>query len=161
MYNIYKEKILLWIVISAKGIGQVYIAPSKQAINQHVYLEKCIKNRLVPFLRKYHSGGKYVFWPDLATSHYANSVQNWLSENNITVVAKADNPANVPEVRPIEDLFAYIKRKVYRKGWSANNIHQLEQRIRSTMRNLPNSIVQKLMGSTIRRLDHVRRYGII
>jgi len=74
----FEEKILLWIVVSAKGIGQVYIAPSKQAINQHVYLEKCIKNRLVPFLRKYHSGGKYVFWPDLATSHYANSVQNWL-----------------------------------------------------------------------------------
>jgi len=40
----FEEKILLWIVVSTKGIGQVYIAPSKQAINQHVYLESVLKS---------------------------------------------------------------------------------------------------------------------
>jgi len=156
----FEEKILLWVVISSKGIGQVYIAPSKQAINQYIYLDKCIKKRLVPFINKYHRGDQYVFWPDLASSHYANSVQNWLEENNINFVAKSDNPANLPEVRPIEDLFAIIKRDVYRDGWSASSIKQLEQRIRSTMRKLPIDCVQKLMNSTIRRIDQVRRNGI-
>jgi len=146
----FEEKLLLWIVVSSKGIGQVYIAPSKQAINQHVYLEECIKKRLVPFINKYHSGDQYVFWPDLASSHYANSVQDWLGEQSISFLAKKDNPANLPEVRPIEDLFAIIKRDVYRNGWSANNIAQLEQRIRRTLKRLPISTVQKLMRSTIR-----------
>ena len=56
----FEEKLLLWIVVSSKGIGQVYIAPSKQAINQHVYLKKCIKKRLVPFINKYHSGDLHI-----------------------------------------------------------------------------------------------------
>lgn len=89
--------------------------PSKQAINQTIYLDECIKKRLVPFIKEKHRRCRYVFWPDLASSHYANSVQNWLYENKIRFVPKYLNPANVPEVRPIEDFFAYLKRKVYRE----------------------------------------------
>ena len=54
--------------------------------------------------------------------HYTNSVQNWLEEKDINFVAKSDNPANLPEVCPIEDLLAIIKRVVYRNAWSANGI---------------------------------------
>ena len=45
--------------------------PSGMAINQEVYLNECIEKRLVPFVQEHYKNGKYVFWPDLASSHYA------------------------------------------------------------------------------------------
>ena len=74
----YEPKLLVWVAISPAGISDFYIVPSKMAINQEIYLEECLKKRLLPFINKHHRGGKYVFWPDMASSHYANTVQNWL-----------------------------------------------------------------------------------
>ena len=59
------------------------------------------KKRFVPLIKKYYNGDQYVFWPDLASLRYANSVQDWLEEQSISFLAKKDNPANLPEARPI------------------------------------------------------------
>ena len=67
------------------------------AIDQCVYLEKCLKAKLVPFIQRYHSKSNYVFWPDLASSHYAETVIDYFIENSINHVDKVDNPANLPE----------------------------------------------------------------
>ena len=66
---------------------------------------KSLIKRLVPFIKKYHSDGKYVFWPDLASPRYAYSVTDWLEEQNMPFVPKHMNPANLPEARPIEDFW--------------------------------------------------------
>ena len=95
---------LVWICLSAKGISSVYYVPSGQAINQEVYLKNCIKKRLIPFINAHHSDGNYVFWPDLASSHYAKSVVNYLNEEKVNFVQKFENAQNIPEARPIEDF---------------------------------------------------------
>ena len=123
----YEAKILVWVAISPAGISSSFILPSKMAINQEVYLEECLKKRLLPFVKKYHSTGNYVFWPDLASSHYANSVQEWLVESKIPYIPKKMNIANVPEIRPIEDFWAFLKRKVYMNGWEAKNLDHLKK----------------------------------
>ena len=82
------------------------------------------------FIQEHHRDEKYVFWPDLASSHYAKMVINWLEEKKIPIVPKAMNPANLPEARTIEDFWAILKRDVYMDGWAADNLRQLETRIR-------------------------------
>ena len=52
------------------------------AINQDIYLEECLVKRLKPFIDKYHSDGKYLFWPDAffwPRAHYATKVLCWLN----------------------------------------------------------------------------------
>ena len=39
-----------------------------------------------------------LFWPDLVTCHYKK--ENFLSENGIAFVEKAENPPNAPQIRP-------------------------------------------------------------
>ena len=87
----YEEKVLVWVAISPKGNSQIYMRPSGMAINQEVYLNECIKKRLVPFVQEHYRNGKYVFWLDLASSHYAKSVIEWLNNNN---VKRAGSPSN-------------------------------------------------------------------
>jgi hypothetical protein len=94
----YPEKLLVYLAISPKGVSKPFFVPSGLAVNQKVYLESCVKKVLEPFIRKHYKQGKYVFWPDLASSHYAYTVQDYLKEKNINFVPKWLNPANVPKV---------------------------------------------------------------
>ena len=105
------------------------------------YLE-IIKKYLEPFIAdKYPSGG-YVFWPDLAFSHYANLVQKHLKNKNILFVPKLDNPENLPQVRTIERFWGTLKTKVYERNWSAKNLHQLQNRIKLCLRKIDLHLVQ-------------------
>ena len=54
-----------------------YQTKSGLSVNQEVYKD-CLEQYLVPFVKKYQSTDDYVFWPDLATSHYAKSGQGYL-----------------------------------------------------------------------------------
>jgi len=50
--------------------------------------------RLRKFIREKHSDNNYIFWPDLASSHYAKSVTRWMHANHINFVPKENNPPN-------------------------------------------------------------------
>ena len=69
----YEPKMLCWIAISPKGMINPLFFQSGLAINQEVYREKWLKTCLVPFVKRNYRRVKYVFWPNLATSHYAKS----------------------------------------------------------------------------------------
>ena len=118
--------------------------PSGLAVNQKIYLDECIKKRLIPFIKAHHSDGKYLFWPDLASAHYAKTVTGFFDEKNINYVKKKDNPPNVPELRPIEDFWGILKGLVYEGNWQAENHDQLEKRIKSCLAKLNKELVQRL-----------------
>ena len=58
---------LVWLAISSRGISTPYFVPSGLAVKQNVYLKECIIKRLMPFIKKYHPEGNFVFWYDLAS----------------------------------------------------------------------------------------------
>ena len=51
-----------------------------------IYLEHCIKKRLIPFIEEDQLGDYFVIWLDLASSHYAKSVSDYLKIKNIEIV---------------------------------------------------------------------------
>ena len=93
-----------WIIVKA-----IFCAKwaRSQSVYQFIYLNECIKKkRLVPFIKEHHFNDQYLFWPDLASSHYAKTVVTYFKEQKINFVEKEDNPPNVPECRPIEDFWS-------------------------------------------------------
>lgn len=157
----FEQKVLVWLAISPRGISQPFICNSGLAINADRYLNECIKRKLIPFIKSHYQDGRYVFWPDQASSHYAKTVLEHLRSENIDFVEKKVNPANVPEVRPIEDFWAILKRKVYAKGWEAKSHQQLKNRIRYCLRNIDASAVQRLAQKAKARIRKVAYYGVI
>ena len=93
-------------------------------------------------------------------SHYAKLVTDWLNEQKIPFVPKTKNPANLPEGRPIEDFWAILKREVYMDAWTAQNVDQLETRIRYCLKKMDVKVVQRLASTTHKRLDQIRRCGV-
>jgi len=103
----FEEKVLVWITLGPKSLSKPLIMYSGLSINTERYLKLCIKYRLIPYIRC-----KYVFWPEMAAAHCLKVVLENLNAENINNVNKEDNPANVPEVRSIEDFWAYLKSLV-------------------------------------------------
>ena len=157
----FEKKVLVWLCISDKGMSEPYFVPSGLAVNQQLYLAECIKKRLIPFIKKYHSDDQYLFWPDLASSHYAKSVTSYLTEQKINFVQKKDNPPSLPEARAIEDFWSILKGKVYKNNWQAKDLPQLITRIKKCLREIDPKLVQALAKSTQSRLDKIRRNNII
>ena len=86
---------------------------------------------------------------------------NFLCENLIHHVDKVDNPANLPEVRPIEDFWSILKAKVYENNWEAKTLHQLEVRIKKCLREVDPVTILKTIGCVKKRLNDIRMFDII
>jgi hypothetical protein len=149
--NKFEDKLLVWIAISSNKISKVFMMPSGTAINGQIYIEQCLSNRLIPFIRNLHKNDEYFFWPDLASAHYSKKVVDYLKGENIRFLPKHQNPPNVPECRCIEDFWACLKGRVYMNGWQADNLDQLRTRINYCLKTFNEDLVQSLTGSTIKK----------
>ena len=58
-----------------------------------------------------------------------------LTENCIQFVPKEKNPPNVPQARPIEDLWGILKQMVYANSNEAKNLDQFAGRIKKKFKN--------------------------
>ena len=157
----FEKKVLVWVAISKHGISKPYFSRGGLAIDRFAYRDQCIVKRLIPFIRQYHADDNYLFWPDKASSHYAGTVLQLLKDQKINFVVKCRNPTNVPQCRPIEDFWSILCNKVYKNGWSANNLDQLENRIKSCLRKIDRKTVQNLSNSVNKRLRLAGRKGPI
>lgn len=156
----FEQKILVWVAISPCAISQPFIAQAGLAINAEVYLKECIVKRLIPFIKQHYSQSSYVFWPDLASAHYAKKVIDYLTSENVVFVAKNDNPPCVPELRPIEHFWSILKGFVYEKGWEATSVQHLTNRIKQCFKKVDQSVIRAMVMDVPKKLDRVRRFGV-
>lgn len=143
------EKYLIWQAICSCG-KRTRSFITKGTINADIYMEKCIKKILLPFIRQHE--GNVLYWPDLATAHYARATQECLASNNVQCVPKEMNPPNCPQLRPIERYWALVKAELrkncdpavaeqdFHKKWKkhANKVNQ------TTVQNLMAGLKKKL-----------------
>ena len=156
----FESKLLMWIAISDRGISKPYFVPSKEAVTKEVYSNECIRKRLYPFIKKYHNDDEYLFWPDLASSHYAKLTLQTFEDLKINYVTKDLNPPAVPSLRPIEHFWSILKSFVYKHNWQAENHNQLKRRIKSCLVKVDPEIIQSMMGNVISKLKEAKSYGV-
>jgi len=65
----YEPKLMCWMAISLRGHSKPYFHSSRSALDSKIYNENCIKNCLVPFIKKYDPNNDFMFWPDGASAH--------------------------------------------------------------------------------------------
>ena len=89
------------IAVPDRGISEpIFRTSTAVAINTPICIN--VKNKqLLPFIHKYHGNFNYLFWQDLASSHYSKYSLNCMDER-VNYVDKKFNPPNVAPARPIE-----------------------------------------------------------
>lgn len=154
----FTKKLLVHAAISTRGVSELTFIEGGYAVNRFVYIE-ILRKTVVPFIRRHHSNGRYWFWPDLASAHYANDTLDFLRQNNIRFIAKDANPPCVASLRPIEDFWAALKKSVYDQGWEATSFTALKRRIRLKARELPLPVILRLFNTIKERLAACARDG--
>lgn len=97
---------MIWGSISYAGAGPLYFVPRKTTINAAHYLT-ILQQHLLPSLAAHSCT---TFQQDGAPAHTAVLVRRWLEENNVNVLAPW--PGNSPDLNPIENCWAMVKKRV-------------------------------------------------
>jgi hypothetical protein len=108
-----------------RNVLKAYV--SEETMTWETHKEECFIKRLMPFIRRYHPDKRILFWPDMATCHYAMEVTSWLSKKGILFVQRKDNAPNVPQARPIERLWCLSKTEYRKRGERVETALQMSQ----------------------------------
>lgn len=152
----FPKKYLIWQAICSCGKrSRSFITTG--TIDSGIYQKECLQKRLLPFIRKHDSPP--LFWPDLASCHYATAVLKWYEANGIVVVPKVCNPPNSPELRPVEEYWSIMKGILKKKGGEIKSVSELQKVWTWASKRCPNEMVQSLM-SRVRRKVRSMAYGV-
>lgn len=121
----FPEKVMIWCCISRRGISDVYVAPKRTLMDALLYQTKCLSKVLKFVDSHYDSRDEVLFWPDLATCHYATINQDFMTNEGLPFVKRHENPPNAPQLRPIENFWGLLKQRVYAGNYSAKTRDEL------------------------------------
>lgn len=156
----FADKVMVWIAMCPKGLSQVVITKSRNAVNSETYIKDCLP-KVKKLIEKHYQDGNYIFWPDLASSHYSKLSLQSMNDLSIKVVPKDSNPPNVPQLRGIERFWAFLKEKVYANGWIAQDIGELIKKIKLCIKKLPKNISQNLLRNTKTNVRKAADQGVL
>ena len=155
----FPSKYMVWQAMDAFGnVSKPYI--SNGTMNQHVYLEECLRKRLLPFILAHHDIDDILFWPDLASCHYANIVKEYLNQKNVTFVQKQHNPPNVPQARGIEMFWAICKQRYHAHPGGAKSLHGFKLIWNRISKDAAREVGKSCMDHAWRKLISIGYKGI-
>ena len=153
------QKILVWQAIDENGnVSDPFI--SEGTINAQVYLNECLKKRLLPFIDQHYRREEVIFWPDLASAHYANIVTSFLRDEKIPFVEKKENAPNVPQARGIEKFWALCKRSYSGRKDKPKSVRGFARIWQNISRHVAEESGKKVMDHARRNLIQIGYHGI-
>ena len=156
----YPERVMIWAVISSKGVGKIHVFGKRESMDGQLYREKCLPKVLKFVDDNYGSRDQVIFWPDLATCHYTQENLSFLEESGIYTVPKNLNPPNAPQIRPIEMYWGALKQRVYAKNWCAKNRDQLIKKIKKCASEIESDIYVRMFQNLRPRINKAMEYGL-
>jgi transposase len=154
----YPKKFMVWQALDDNGNAtDPFIFEG--TMNSELYVKECLKKRLVPFIQIHHPNSKILFWPDMATSHYAENVTSFLEENKIDYIKKKDNLPNCPQARPIEKFWAICKQKYAETGKQYKTLRNFKIAWNKISNEVINESGKALMMNTKQKLKLINKYG--
>ncbi|CAJ1053035.1 unnamed protein product [Xyrichtys novacula] len=94
-------------------------------------------------------GNDWVFQQDNATVHNAHPTKNSFHENSVTLL---DPPACSPDLNPIENIWGWMAREIYKNGHQFQTVDALREAIFTTWSNIPASLLETLASSMPKRI---------
>lgn len=93
-----------------------------------------------------------IFQQDGDPKHTAKIVQQWLKSQTFQLL---EWPAQSPDLNPIENLWALLKRRLAAYDAPPKNFDELWSRIQTEWSLIPHEMIQKLVESMPKRIKSV------
>ena len=149
--------VMFWGCMSRLGFGPLIAIEG--SMNQHEYIQM-LEEQVVPEIRaanailRQQRDGQMLFMQDNAPCHKTRAVMAFLESNDVSVI---DWPPSSPDMNPIENLWALIKRRRGAECPVPTSRDELIEQIFKIWNSLDVSLAQKLCLSASRRLEAVKK----
>jgi hypothetical protein len=155
----FPKKYLVWQCLDENGhVSKPFITTG--TMNGDMYLNKCLKPILLPFINAHHNKEDVILWMDMATCHYKKEVTDWLKSEYINFVTKTENAPNVPQARPIEKFWAICKAKYAAHSREAKNLNSFKRIWTNISTEVARTSAQAVMKEARRNLRLIAYQGV-
>ena len=143
------DSLMVWGCFSYHGVGKLVFLPKNIRMNQINYFE-LVLDELDECMVQCKAD---IFMQDGAPCHRAKLISNWFDFCGVELLAPW--PGNSPDLNPIENLWAIIKRRLQDKDTSS--MDRLQSAIQDIWDNLDKEHLQHLADSLPTRLEKVKK----
>jgi transposase len=143
-------KILVWGCITYNGVGDA--CKFSGSVDSEMYVSALRDYVLASRDWNELDPATFIFQQDNAPIHTSHQAKEYLAEANIDVL---EWPANSPDLNIIEDIWAYINRRLstYRKD--PRTLDELWERVQDIWTTIPIETIHNLYASLPRRMQMV------
>lgn len=141
--------LLLWGCFCSKGVGQLHCID--ETLTAKYYID-ILRKDLARSLRDYEWDDDWYLLQDNSAVHTAKKVQDFLEYQQIKTIKF---PAKSPDLNPIENIWAILKRRLYQPENPAADTDELWDRIKVEWKKITPDLCHKLVESMPRRLNAV------
>ncbi|KAI4871969.1 hypothetical protein NFI96_010418 [Prochilodus magdalenae] len=145
-----KAKDLVNMMAEAGGTGALH---KIDGIMRKEHYVEILKQHLKTSARKLKLGRKWIFQMNNDPKHTAKLVTKWLKDNKVNVL---EWPSQSPDLNPIENLWAKLKRHV--RARRPTNMAQLHQFCQEEWAKIPANYCEKLVEGYPKRLTQVIQF---
>ena len=108
----YPPKKMFWGSFNAKGTGRLINVEGM--MNSDKY-KAVLQTHLLPTMQRDFPDGDGIFQQDLAPCHTSRKMRTFFEESGLTIL---EWPGNSPDMNPVENLWAIIKRRLQKEDCS-------------------------------------------
>jgi hypothetical protein len=145
-------KMMIWGCITFFGPGD--LSRINGTLNSDFYLDILQDYVLGSFAWYRMDPATSIFQQDNSRVHTATSIQEWLSEQDFTVLKW---PPNSPDLNIIEHVWSYLKRQLDHYEQAPQSVNELWKRVQDVWTNTPLDFLQELYNSMPRRMRELLR----
>ncbi|MCI4388749.1 hypothetical protein PGIGA_G00089470 [Pangasianodon gigas] len=141
--------ILIWGAFSFNGKMELQVVQGRQTAAGYVdMLQQASLLTEGPRL----CGKDWVFQQDNAEVHNARLMKDFFQYNNVALL---DHPACSPDLYPLENVWGWMAREVYKNGRQFQTVDALREAIFTTWSNVPTSLLETVASSMPKRVFEV------
>ena len=140
--------VMVWAGFGYFGKTAIVILDGRQNSTKY---QDTLGNHLLP-VALLITEDNWILQQDNAPCHVSADTCRWFEANDVTLLSW---PSRSPDLNPIENLWGWLARRVYRNGRQFNDRGQLQLAIKEGWNEIPDALLQSLVASMAERMKAV------